>query len=343
MDEERPVWNPQTEEEWQELATAAFNGVVEWRLTHPTATWAEVERAVDERLAAVRARLLQDVAEASAARDLADDAALPACPALRHRADQGGAAAAAPTHGRGANGHAGRAPTPGAPPAGRGFFPLDEELRLLPGALTPTLARAAGAAGRLAAVPPGGADAGRLHPGAGGRGDGAAADGGGGGGLRRLGRSGDAVRRRRTPAEAAGGAGGAASQRGRGDGAAGRGEWAEVKTLAIGTVVPCRRRQGQPGVRAVAVAYFSRLAEAEAFIELATAEVHRRGVEAAGAVAGVGDGAVWQQTVFDGHRPDAVRILDNPHAAEHLTTAAQAVWGGGSAAATAWLAAQAAN
>jgi hypothetical protein len=79
MNEAPPAWDPQTEEEWQELATAAFNGVVEWRLTHPTATWAEVERAVDERLAAVRARLLQDVAEASAARDLAE-AALPACP-----------------------------------------------------------------------------------------------------------------------------------------------------------------------------------------------------------------------------------------------------------------------
>ena len=80
MDETRPVWTPQTEAEWQELASAAFSGVVEWRLAHPTATWAEVERAVDERLAAVRARLLQDVAEASAARDLADGQALPACP-----------------------------------------------------------------------------------------------------------------------------------------------------------------------------------------------------------------------------------------------------------------------
>jgi hypothetical protein len=83
------------------------------------------------------------------------------------------------------------------------------------------------------------------------------------------------------------------------------------------------------------------LAEAATFIELATAEVHRRGVETAGTVAGVADGAVWEQGFYDVHRPDAVRILDNPHAREHLNTAGQAVWGVGSPAATAWLTEQA--
>jgi hypothetical protein len=58
-------------------------------------------------------------------------------------------------------------------------------------------------------------------------------------------------------------------------------------------------------------------------------------------VAGVSDGAVGQQTFYDAHRPDAVRILDNPHGREHLTAAAQAVWGVGSDPATAWQAAQA--
>ncbi|HVA22888.1 MAG TPA: hypothetical protein VMW62_00680 [Chloroflexota bacterium] len=37
------------------------------------------------------------------------------------------------------------------------------------------------------------------------------------------------------------------------------------------------------------------------------------------------------------HRPDAVRILDFPHAVEHLTAAAQARFGLGSADITAWV------
>src|SRR6266542_6082588 len=39
-------------------------------------------------------------------------------------------------------------------------------------------------------------------------------------------------------------------------------------------------------------------------------------------------------------RPDAVRILDFPHAAEYLAQVAQAGFGAGTAAATDWLAAQ---
>jgi len=114
------------------------------------------------------------------------------------------------------------------------------------------------------------------------------------------------------------------------------GSWREVRTLAIGTVAAGRA----PGaVRCTALSYFSRLAEAAAFTDLAAGEVHRRGVETAGAVAGVVDGAPWCQAFLDAHRPDAVRILDFPHAAQRLTTAAEAVWGSGPAA-QAWAAAQ---
>lgn len=74
------MWNPQTEEEWQQVATAAFSGVMEWRVSHPTATWVELERTVDQRLATLRAQMLQDVAAASAAREVADEQSRPPCP-----------------------------------------------------------------------------------------------------------------------------------------------------------------------------------------------------------------------------------------------------------------------
>jgi len=121
----------------------------------------------------------------------------------------------------------------------------------------------------------------------------------------------------------------------------GKGEWAEVKTLALGEVQPpVVNRDGEREVPVTALSYFSRLADAETFGRLATVETHRRGVETAGTVCGVVDGAEWCQGFLDLHRPDAVRILDFPHAAEYLTPVAQAGFGADPAAATAWLAAR---
>jgi hypothetical protein len=111
------------------------------------------------------------------------------------------------------------------------------------------------------------------------------------------------------------------------------GEWAEVKTLALGVVESGRGA----APRATALSYFSRLADAETFRHLARGELHRRGTEAAGTVCAVQDGAEWLQRFVDFCRPDAVRILDFPHAAEHLATAARAVFGAGSAALSEWL------
>ncbi len=114
------------------------------------------------------------------------------------------------------------------------------------------------------------------------------------------------------------------------------GGWREVRSLAIGTVVPGR----QPGmVRCAELSYFSRMTDAATFTTLAAGEVHRRGVETAGLVAGVVDGAPWCQEFLDRHRPEAVRILDFPHAAQRLSDVAEAVWGTGPIAQT-WAAAQ---
>lgn len=53
------------EREWRTLAEEALTGMADWRAQHPRATLREIEAAVDERLSLLRARLLQDVAQAS--------------------------------------------------------------------------------------------------------------------------------------------------------------------------------------------------------------------------------------------------------------------------------------
>ena len=66
-------------------------------------------------------------------------------------------------------------------------------------------------------------------------------------------------------------------------------------------------------------------------------EAYRRGIESASVVCAVQDGAEWLQGLVDMLRPDAVRILDFPHAVEHLTAAAQPSLGTGTPTLTAWL------
>ena len=85
------MWTEETEARWQQLAEEVMTGMKEWRLAHPRATFKEIERALDERLAKVRARMLTDVALASAAADLkgAEAGDRPPCPrcgqALEHQ------------------------------------------------------------------------------------------------------------------------------------------------------------------------------------------------------------------------------------------------------------------
>ena len=58
------------DQRWQQEAAAILSGFKEWRLRHPRATLSEIEAALDERLARLRVRLLEDAALASAATDL---------------------------------------------------------------------------------------------------------------------------------------------------------------------------------------------------------------------------------------------------------------------------------
>lgn len=59
------MWNEEAERVVQELAEEVMQGVKEWRLKNPKATFREIEAAVDGRWARARARLLQEVALAS--------------------------------------------------------------------------------------------------------------------------------------------------------------------------------------------------------------------------------------------------------------------------------------
>ena len=112
------------------------------------------------------------------------------------------------------------------------------------------------------------------------------------------------------------------------------GVWAEAKTLVLGEV-----DRASPEAELHTLSYFSRVCDATTFGDAAVVETHRRGLAAATAVAAVADGAEWIQGFLDLHCPDAVRILDFPHAVEHLNQVGQAVLGAGTPEATAWLAA----
>jgi hypothetical protein len=98
------------------------------------------------------------------------------------------------------------------------------------------------------------------------------------------------------------------------------GEWAEVRTLAIGEVLGQETGAGQQETNTHALSYFSRLTDGLSFQRAALVETERRGLLHAPAVAAVNDGAEWIQSFIDYHRPDALRILDFPHAAERFTT-----------------------
>ena len=76
---------------WAGDAESVWTGMADWRAAHPKATLSEIEEALDERLNQVRARVLADLALASAAADVAGAVRRGAAPL---RAVWGGAAGA---------------------------------------------------------------------------------------------------------------------------------------------------------------------------------------------------------------------------------------------------------
>lgn len=66
---------------WSGLSGEAMKQIKQWRLAHPQATLNQIEQALDGQLGQLRARLLEDLAQASDAAQLAERAAVPPrCP-----------------------------------------------------------------------------------------------------------------------------------------------------------------------------------------------------------------------------------------------------------------------
>ena len=66
---------------WQTLSEEVMTGMKDWRVQHPKATFREIEAALDERLARLRARMLEDTLLVSRAADWdMTDQERPVCP-----------------------------------------------------------------------------------------------------------------------------------------------------------------------------------------------------------------------------------------------------------------------
>lgn len=115
------------------------------------------------------------------------------------------------------------------------------------------------------------------------------------------------------------------------------GEWKEVKTATFGEInEKWSQKKGKVEIKSETLSYFSQLAPAETFNRQALYEWHQRGGENASEIISVNDGARWIQGFLDYHAPQAVRILDFPHALSYMATIGKAVHGEGTATFKKW-------
>jgi len=110
------------------------------------------------------------------------------------------------------------------------------------------------------------------------------------------------------------------------------GEGREVK---VGVVAP---RQTGPGGEARAPAsYAAGLEPAAAFGRRLALEAHRRGLEGAGEVVVLGDGAAWIWNLAAEHFPTATQVVDWYHASERVWALGRARYGEGAAQTARWV------
>jgi hypothetical protein len=112
------------------------------------------------------------------------------------------------------------------------------------------------------------------------------------------------------------------------------GQWAEVKTVVVGEVKPPGAHEE---IHSTHLSYFSRMLDAQTFTEQASGELVRRGVDQAEHVCAVMDGAEWIDSFVDWQCKDAVRILDFAHAAEYVSQIGQLAQAAGSVLPQDWL------
>lgn len=97
------------------------------------------------------------------------------------------------------------------------------------------------------------------------------------------------------------------------------GVWAEARTRAIGTVTTKHAPSSTTNRSS-----FSRMTDAATFTSTCPGEMHRRHLLQTSRVAGVMDGAEWVQGLLDVHLPNAIRLLDFPHAGQRVSAILEA-------------------
>ncbi len=114
--------------------------------------------------------------------------------------------------------------------------------------------------------------------------------------------------------------------------------WKEMKLGAFYTTrpVPTANRPEGFEVRAQAFSFYADFAEPEAFGRALWWEGVRRGALQAQEIIALGDGAHWIWNLVAEHFPEAIQILDWPHAAGYLWEAAHTIFGEGTDLAKRW-------
>lgn len=114
------------------------------------------------------------------------------------------------------------------------------------------------------------------------------------------------------------------------------GQWTDAKLGVFAELAPGEDAEGAFRWEATKLSYAARWEPAEQFGQTLTLEAERRELEQATLVISPNDGADWIQGNLDLLAPAAVRVLDEPHAAEHLGVVAAVAYGEGTAEAAAW-------
>jgi hypothetical protein len=107
------------------------------------------------------------------------------------------------------------------------------------------------------------------------------------------------------------------------------------REVKVGVVLPARHTP--VGERRERASYVAGLEPAAAFGPRLALEAHRRGLERAGMIAVLGDGAEWIWSLASEYFPTAVQIVDWFHASERIWALGRALYGAETAETTAWV------
>lgn len=115
------------------------------------------------------------------------------------------------------------------------------------------------------------------------------------------------------------------------------GGWKEVKVGAVYETKAVKDKAGNTEIKARNMTYLSSFTDCHKFGEYLWSEAYQRGVDKAGEVIFIGDGAVWLWDIQRTHFPKAIGILDWYHASEHVWGLGKALYGEGTAECLKWV------